>query len=99
MVSNTLRKVYGAKIKYFQKTTQSRDIYYRLVMCDLAVHDLNIVLAHANNKIVIKGRYHVTFRASFFVEAPVRLKEIVGVFEPDSYRFDFKPEIDLYTWL
>ena len=90
VVSDTLQKIYGAKIlKYFQKASKSQDISYRLAMCDLAIHDLDVVLACANNKIVIRGRYHVTFRASFFIEAPVRPEEIVEVFEPDPYRFNF----------
>ena len=100
MVSDVLRKVYGEKVlRYFEKASQSQNADYRVAMCDLAVHDLDVVRAHANNRIVIRGRYYVTFRASFFVEAPIKPKEIVEVFEPDPYKFDFEPDIDLYTWL
>ncbi len=100
VVSDVLRKAYGDKIlKYFKKASQTQDSSYRIAMCDLAVHDLDIVLAHANNKMVIKGRYNITFRASFFVEAPIKPEEIVEVYEPDPYKFSFTPDIDLYTWL
>ncbi|MEM2570053.1 MAG: hypothetical protein QXT67_08995, partial [Candidatus Bathyarchaeia archaeon] len=100
MVSEVLKKVYGSKVlKYFERTLQVQDSDYRIAMCDLAVHDLDIVLAHACNKIVIRGRYNVTFRAAFFVEAPIKPEEIVEIFEPDPCKFDFTPDIDLYTWL
>jgi len=100
VVSDVLRKAYGDKIlKYFKKASQTQDSSYRIAMCDLAVHDLDIVLAHVSNKMVIKGRYNVTFRASFFVEAPIKPEEIVEVYEPDPYKFSFTPDIDLYTWL
>lgn len=65
----------------------------------MAVHDLNIVFLHANNRLVIRGHYGVTFRASFFVEAPISPEEIIEVFKPDPHKFDFMPDIDLYTWL
>ena len=100
VVSDVLRKIYGENVlRYFEKASQSQNADYRIAMCDLAVHDLDVVRAHANNRIVIRGRYHVTFRASFFVEAPIKPEEIVEVFEPNPYRFDFGPNIDLYTWL
>ncbi len=100
IVSDVLRKVYGEKmLRYFEKATQSQRYDYRTAMCDLAVHDLDVVLSHADNRIVIRGRYHVTFRAAFFVETPIKSEEIVEVFEPDPYRFSFEPDIDLYTWL
>jgi len=100
MVSDVFRKVYGEKVlRYFEKASQSQNANYRVAMCDLAVHDLDVVRAHVNNRIVIRGRYHVTFRASFFAEAPIKPEEIVEVFEPDPYKFDFDPDIDLYTWL
>ena len=46
-------------------------------MCDLAAHDLDIALAHANNRVIIRGRHHVTFRSSLFVEAPIKPEEIM----------------------
>ena len=86
-------------IRYFDRAARSQSTNYRIAMCDLAVHDLDVALAHVINRIVIRGRYHVTFRASSFVEAPIKPEEIIEVFEPDPYRFDFEPDIDLYTWL
>ena len=100
IVSDVLRKVYGEKVlRYFQKASQSKDSNYRIAVCDLAVHDLEVLLAHFSSEIVIKGRYGVTFRASFFVEAPIGPEEIIEVFKPDPRKFDFTPDINLYEWL
>ena len=79
------------------KKQQKLQTNNRIALCDLAINDLDVVLAHANNTIVIRGRYHVIFRSSFFVEAPIAPDEILEVFQPDPSEFKF--DIDLYTWL
>jgi len=72
IVSNTLKAIYGDKVhRYFEKASKTIDSNNRISLCDLAVHDLDVALAHANNRIVIRGRYNVTFKSSFFVEAPI----------------------------
>jgi len=100
IVSNTLKAIYGDKVdRYFEKASKTTDSDNRISLCDLAVHDLDVVLAHANNRIVIRGRYNVTFKSSFFVEAPIASDEILEVFRPDPREFDFKFDVNLYTWL
>lgn len=100
IVSGILKQIYGDKVVgYFEKASKTTDSHSRISLCDLAVHDLDVTLAHANNRIVIRGRYYVTFKSSFFVEAPITSDEILEVFRPDPSKFDFKFDIDLYTWL
>jgi len=100
IVSSTLKTIYGEKIlRYFNKAAQTDDYNYRIALCDLAINDLDVVLAHANNKIVIRGRWHVVFKSAFFVETPITPDEILEVFQPDPSKFEFIPDIDLYTWL
>jgi hypothetical protein len=100
IVAKTLKQIYGDKlIKYFQKAAVSKEQSYRIAMCDLATHDIDIVKEHLNNKILIGGRYNVVFRSSFFVEAPITPDEIVKIFVPNASKFDFNPQIQIYKWL
>ncbi|MEM2146727.1 MAG: hypothetical protein QW279_15295, partial [Candidatus Jordarchaeaceae archaeon] len=100
IVEKTLRQIYGAKIvKYFQKVTESEEQKYRIAMCDLATHDLDILSQHVNNRIVIEGRYGVIFRSAFFVAAPIKPDEIVEVFVPEQGELEFRPQLKLYEWL
>jgi hypothetical protein len=100
IATKTLRQIYGTKIvKYFRKATESKEQKHRIAMCDLAIHDLDVVSQHANNRIVIEGRYGVIFRSAFFVEAPIKPEDIVEVFAPEQGGFEFRPQIKLYEWL
>lgn len=99
-VLSVLKNIYGDKIEvYFRKVVEVNDPNYRIAMCDLAVHDLDVVLGHYRNKIVIRGRYHVTFRSAFFVEAPIQPSEIIDIFIPRENKFEFTPDVVLYEWL
>ncbi len=96
IIEGMLVEIYGEKMgKYFEKAAGSKDVdyNYRSAICDLAVHDLDIVKVHLKNKIVINGRYGVIFRSAFFVEAPITPDEIKEVFIPEINKFKFKPDI------
>lgn len=99
-VIEVIKQIYGEKIeKYFKKASQVKDQSYRIAMCDLATHDLDIVRAYADNELVIEGRYNVIFKSAFFVEAPITPDEIVDIFIPNANTFQFKPRIKIYEWL
>ena len=100
VVKSILEKVYGSKIiKYFQEAAKSKNSSYRVAMCDLAVHDIEVVEDHLKNEIVIEGRCGVVFRSAFFVEAPVAPEDIEDIFIPESDKYEFDPEIQIYGWL
>jgi hypothetical protein len=67
----------------------------RPALCDLAVQDDAVVLAHAGNKTVIGGRYGTRFRSAFCVRTPVATDRIVDV-RPVEVGADLPdPEISL----
>jgi hypothetical protein len=65
-------------------------------MCDLAVQDEEVIQAHAENDIVIGGRYGTCFRSAFFVRTPVTSLNIISV--DDAQHCDFTPQIAIESF-
>lgn len=80
MQGKALARLFGpAILKYFVKAASSQEQQLRIAMCELACQDQEIVLAHAKNLHVIRGRYGVVFRSAFFVRVPIEPSQIVDV--------------------
>jgi hypothetical protein len=72
------------------------DSSYKFAMCDLAVQDEGVIQAHANNELVIGGRYGTCFRSAFFVRAPVTSLNIISV--DDAQNYDFMPQVTIESF-
>ena len=66
----------------------------RIALCDLAVQDEAVVLAHAKNNTVIGGRYGTRFRSAFLVTSPVGPERIVDVRTVEN-DFDLLPDEEI----
>jgi len=100
IASDALEQIYGEKIiKYFQKAAKSSNQFYRIAVCDLATHDIDITKEHLNNSVTIQGRGGVVFKSAFFVEMPLSPNEIKEIFIPKSTKYKFKPKIQIKEWL
>jgi hypothetical protein len=65
----------------------------RIALCDLAVQDDAVVLAHARNNIMIGGRHRTRFRSAFLVRSPVPPERIVDV-RTVEHDFDL-PDVEI----
>jgi hypothetical protein len=78
-----LKNCFGdAVLRYVDKAWSSREPGFRIAMCDLAIHDPQVILAHHANRHVLGGRNGTLFRNAFMVEFPVRPDELVRVYSP-----------------
>jgi hypothetical protein len=74
-----IERIFGIAILRYIDRAWSSDGRERIALCDLAVQDDAVVLAHAGNKTVIGGRYGTRFRSAFCVRTPVATDRIVDV--------------------
>ncbi|WP_437871017.1 hypothetical protein ACSD7O_17455 [Methylorubrum extorquens] len=80
-----LAELFGpVMLRYAEKAWGSADMSYRMAMCDLAIHDPEVVLAHHANRTVIGGKVNLVFRSAFTVMLPVESSAIIKVFAPYS---------------
>lgn len=87
-------KLFGNRVGvYLDRAMQSQDFSYRIAMCDLAVQDDEVVLAHARNRKVIGGRYNTIFKSAFFVKVPIPPADVISVSEASDQ--DFTPQVTL----
>jgi hypothetical protein len=74
-----VERIFGsATLRYIDRAWATED-EERIALCDLAVQDDAVLLAHAANNIVIGGRYGTRFRSAFLVRTPVAANRIVDV--------------------
>jgi hypothetical protein len=59
-----IERIFGIAILRYIDRAWSSDGRERIALCDLAVQDDAVVLAHAGNKTVIGGRYGTRFRSA-----------------------------------
>jgi len=58
-----LKRGFGpAVLSYADRAWSSEKQSYRIALCDLAIHDLDVVNAHHANDLVFAGRYRTVFR-------------------------------------
>ena len=80
---SVLEKIYGPKIlRYAEEAWTSLDQETRIALCHVATLDADVMLAHFENRMVIRGRYGTIFENAFTVAYPVHPGAIVSVWTP-----------------
>lgn len=93
-------KLFGKRVgMYLDQAMASPDNLYKFAVCDLAVQDDEIVLAHARNRIVIGGRYGTVFKSAFFVKVPVPTSDIISVSDASDQDFTTQVTLDQFRAL
>jgi hypothetical protein len=79
-----LEQAFGPKIlRYAEMAWSSDNQESRIALCDLAIHDPEVVRGHHANKPVIAGRHGTVFRSAFTVKLPVDGAAIRKVWTPE----------------
>jgi hypothetical protein len=79
-----VERLFGKAVLRYADRAWSGDQKERIALCDLAVQDNAVVLAHASNRTVIAGRFRTRFRSAFLVRTPVAAERIADVRIVDS---------------
>ena len=84
-IINDLKTIYGKTIdkyicKFLEETKSDSD-----AICDLIIHDEEIILNHYKNNKIIGGRHGTMFRSSFYVQSPIK-PEMIKSIEPIIYK-------------
>jgi hypothetical protein len=80
-----LERLFGPKILRFAEAAwSSTDQSKRIALCDLAIHDRQIVADHCENRLVIGGKRWTRFHNAFKIKLPVEPTAIARVWRPDS---------------
>lgn len=91
-----LERSFGMAVKrYADRAWSSEDQSFRIAMCDLAIHDPEVIEAHHKNELVLSGRYGTIFRSAFTVTLPVSPEAIIRVSHPISTQFLPQPDVRL----
>ncbi len=89
-----LRAAFGEKVlTYAERAWQTENQGRRIALCDLSIHDPEVVMAHHSNILVIGGRYCTVFRSAFTVALPILAKNIRNVWVPEER--SYKPYADV----
>jgi hypothetical protein len=73
-------RLFGPAIsRYLNRAWATDDQKQRVALCDLAIQDESVIVAHAANQTVIGGRYGTIFRSAFMVRAPIAAHCILDV--------------------
>lgn len=90
-----LERTFGsAVLRYADRAWAISDQLARIACVDLALHDPEVITAHAANELVIGGRYRTRFSSAFMVRAPVGPERIASV-ERIDHRGYVLPDIDI----
>ena len=80
-----LEGLFGRKILRFAEAAwSSTDQSKRIALCDLAIHDNEVIAHHYRNRVVIGGRHSTRFFTAFVIKLPIETASIVRVWRPDS---------------
>lgn len=80
-----IRDIYGERgLMYAELAWKKCDTRARIAICDLMIHDSEVIQAHHANKNAIKGRYGILFCSAFTVEIPILPDNIIDVYEAFS---------------
>ena len=81
-----LERAYGTEVlRYARKAWASDSQEFRIAMCDLAVHDVDVIRAHYANDLILGSRYLTTFRNAFVVRLPISPNVLVRVWAPRNH--------------
>jgi hypothetical protein len=90
-----LRAAFGEKgLAYAERAWQTENQRTRIALCDLTIHDPEVVAAHHLNVLVIAGRYRTVFRSAFTLALPILTKDIINVWVPEER--PYMPNADVY---
>jgi hypothetical protein len=79
-----LEGLFGRKILRFAEAAwRSTDQSKRIALCDLAIHDSEVIAHHYKNRTVIGGRHSTRFFTAFKIKLPIEAASIVRVWRPD----------------
>jgi hypothetical protein len=80
-----LERLFGPKVLHFARAAwSSTDDSKRLALCDLAIHDNEVIAHHYRNRVVISGKYSTRFFTAFTIKLPLEPASIIRVWRPDS---------------
>ena len=95
----TLKKIYGVKIKKYVHKVINHPKSDRNAICDLARCDNEIILAHTNNIEVIQGRMGVIFKTAILAKTPIKPSAIIKIEQIERNEFFVNPTITLNSIL
>jgi hypothetical protein len=79
-----LERLFGPNIRRFADAAwSSTDQGKRIALCDLAIHDNEVIAHHYRNRVVIGGKYSTRFFTAFKIRLPIEPTSIVRVWRPD----------------
>ncbi len=80
-----IHAAYGDKgLHYAERAWQSDDRAERIALCDLMIHDQEVIEVHHGNELVIAGRSDTRFRSAFTIALPILPHSIQDVWIPDE---------------
>ncbi len=83
--SGFVRGAFGEKgLSYAERAWQIENQGTRIALCDLAIHDPEVIAAHHSNHLVIAGRHRTVYRNAFTVDLPVPPERVLRVWTPES---------------
>lgn len=93
---HVLERSFGkAVLRYADRAWSSEDQSFRVALCDLAIHDPEVIEAHHANDVVLAGRHKTIFRSAFTVELPVPPESIINVWSPSDTPAMLSPGVRL----
>lgn len=91
-----VRGAFGkAGLRFAERAWQLSDQRSRIALCDLMIHDPEVIAAHHASPVVIAGRNNIVFRSAFTVALPVPPKSVVAVWRPTEQASVPKPDVHL----
>lgn len=91
-----LERTFGkAVLRYAERAWSSEEQSFRIAMCDLAIHDLEVIEAHHRNELVLAGRHGTIFKSAFTIALPVSPGAIISINQPVSTQLVPQPDIRL----
>ena len=91
-----LAELFGKSVlKYAERAWSTKGGNHDIAMCDLAIHDPDVIAAHHANRVVIKKRDRTVFRNAFTVRMPVEPCAIVRVWSPLEEPLRVTPDVTL----
>lgn len=82
---DVLKRSFGRRmLHYADRAWASNDGDLRIALCDLAIHDPEIVEAHYKSQVIIGGRHGTRFRNAFTVRLPVDCTAVIRAWSPTA---------------
>jgi hypothetical protein len=80
-----LERTFGyAVLRYAERAWNEKEQSCRIALCDIAIHDPEVIRAHHANECVLGGRYSTVFKNAFIIRLPVCPEAILSVWSPGT---------------